>query len=371
MSKGQPRVVNPFTGKRVVVGGKIYKDLEKQGVVERPGATPPIQNFVYVPDQDIWIRKVGTKYDFYLQHGYIHDKKRDQLVKKNMLNVFSRVTTEEDKLAIGEKLLENRDVLGLILGYLCVYPTVYACFRLVCKRFKSVVDETANLLMLVDIVCERLLEIKDWVPRENVRRPEPRSPSTHAIFFSRHLNGSLPEKVALVYIHKYPELFMKNVDGARALTVCSRIVKRKDVDGMLLRDSILTWLHGECNRFRNANSGFVNWAKLKPLLLAIGELPRSLQNGVVPAYHTRTRVDGVRGSGDGVRRRTLLEHQQLAKRKGKMVLEPLPQQQAAVLPPIPPNPEPLQPEQQQAVGEMIEMLDGLIALAEEAGLNDD
>ena len=299
-------VVNPYTGKRIIVGGKIYKDLEKKGIVEKPGSIPSIQKFVYVPSQDIWIRRVGTKFESFLKHGYILDKKSDQLAKKTTLNTLTRVTTEKDTLAIGELLLKNRDVLWLILSYNCTHPTSYACYRLVCKRFKSIVDTNADISMLIDVVCERLLDVFSWVPREDGHRPPPKSRSTHAIFFSNRMNGNLPEKVAIEYIKKYPELLLERLDGSRAIEMCVKLAKRKDEVGLLLRDTILTWLHNSCVEFRRLNHGTEKWIKVRKLLLVV-VLPVSIQNWVLPVVIMNPRTNIIS--------RTLLEHQQLAKKK--------------------------------------------------------
>lgn len=324
MSKAKATVFNPETGNRITVGGKLYKELVVRGVVERPGATPPIDRFVYLPHEDMWIRACGPRYDRYIQQGYIHIMETTQLVKPSMYNKPARRTTATDTLAMGEKVLEARDVLGIILSLACTGdPKTYAFVRLACSKMKIIVDSVVELQPLVETVCDRLVRPRQWVPRQDGWRPIPPTDTSHAKRFCSLMDGALPAPVARLYIQLHPRSFIAEMNGVGACRWYSKLVKEGTPLSAILVERALQWLQS-LHPADQHQWNSVRWARLKGVLSPLRELSEELQPMRIRVDYT-TRLTAVK---------TLAEHLVDSKLKRRPTVVPQP---VAQLPGIPPD----------------------------------
>jgi hypothetical protein len=261
------KVRNPETGKLVAVGGTHYKRLVKKGVVERPGELPPIERFVYLPDQDIWIRGTGTRYDGYLAHGYLHVKERRMLVRRGVCNTLSeeelkgRSTTvlEGD---VAHRVLDVADVVALILEHACTTPGMYARLRMTCQAFREVVDTAIRVEPLVRLA-------NGQKTRHGVE-----------LHLYRHLD-TMPYKVCREYARLFPD---ELVAGMRTLVACkpyTRLVKEGGSLGDALKAASVRWLHALPEAALGSRVTY--WSQLKTVLLAV-EVPEELLERMIGVY---------------------------------------------------------------------------------------
>jgi len=132
---------NPKNGRKIRVGGKVYNKLLEQGTVNAPGSIPSIENFIYIPHKDIWIRRDSTKYKWYLDHNHL--VWNDTLVEKSVYNTSAaQCTIKMDKKAV-QMILGCTDVLGLILSEASKCIRTYCCLRATSRRFLAIVSQVA------------------------------------------------------------------------------------------------------------------------------------------------------------------------------------------------------------------------------------
>jgi hypothetical protein len=148
-------IVNPKTGKRIQVGGPTHRKLLETGEVEGVGELPRFEEFLYVRDKDIWVRKVGSKYDALVKGPaarYVHPEGSRLIVRKDQYNsggVGGHVTPLIPS-KVRNAILAHKDILSVILSIACKGDLLtYTRLTLVCRRFHDVLSERAPFRSLV------------------------------------------------------------------------------------------------------------------------------------------------------------------------------------------------------------------------------
>src|ERR1019366_517136 len=174
---------NPQNGRKIFIGGSLYNTLVEEGVLEPVGTIPNIENFIFIPNLDIWIRRNSQKYKTYLEkHSYV--VQNDMLVPKSKYNTSEPVTTRKMKKTVAKGILECGDILRLILREASKSVRTYCCLRSVSKLFRSSVDKVAPY---EDILCSFAENRTSGV---------------------KHVS-SIPPKALNIYVTSYPLLLIK------------------------------------------------------------------------------------------------------------------------------------------------------------------
>ena len=192
---------HPDTGRKIKVRltnayfrkqKKEYERLVEDGRFDDPSKLPDINRFIYVQNDDYWIRIDGTKYESLIEKGYKRTK--DRLVERTIYNTGETQDSIIIDKNVSNKIIELTDILAIILSLAAKNDIVTYCrIRTTCTRFLNVIDfcvDYNNLLVT-------LMTQKD-------RR--------------RFIKGSskvylLPEKMIRSYVRLYPNHFIKYCFG--------------------------------------------------------------------------------------------------------------------------------------------------------------
>jgi hypothetical protein len=280
-------VVNPETGKRITIGGNIYKRLVADGKVDKPGSLPDINEFVYLVDDDIWVRSRGPKFEGLMSSGYILLERK--IVKKTVYNS----KTENDKnikvdTEAWKMIMNVIDVLSLILSQSCVGDiTTYMRIRATCKLFCSVLDRTAPYKSLLDAKLGG-----ETQTRCNL---------------SLKCLDKAPERVVKCYVETYPDLFVKNIFIKGGTKWFDRLHKdekyREILDESVQR--VLSYYSGE------KKPAYIQWRKIRYILERAKTIPNP--DVIVDIWFDSNRVGGLHYIADRYKEKKFSDWWKIAK----------------------------------------------------------
>ena len=175
---------NPQNGRKVKLGGSLYKKLLREGILQPLGTVPDIQNFIYLSENDTWIRKNSQKYKLCIEtYGLIIHN--DMLVPKTKYNTSESLLDQKIDRKIAKKIYQCYDILGLILRMASSCISTYCCLRSTSKRFCSILETVAAYESILVSVTETGTRI------------------IRSVF-------SIPPNALELYMHSYPTLIINS-----------------------------------------------------------------------------------------------------------------------------------------------------------------
>lgn len=262
--KGKKEVGATRAGKDVRLTAPHRKKLA-HGNIKGKEELPPIEYYVYVPEEDIWIRRGSVKMAAKVANGFVEMNGMSILIRKNIYmppeNVVITPIPIEARPMAGH-FFSIFDVVGIIAKILTfANPTMWARLRTVCKKFRNAVDEYATGPDLFHIDLFEKYAKKPWKMRIK----------------------AAPEKVQKLYVKTLGAgLMLRGHKGSWA--VCNMWMTNKDVKPEL-RIKVLRLLtdREQCNLYQAQAPKRIDEGDLLNFLTAFA--PFTEEEFALPVWH--------------------------------------------------------------------------------------